>query len=59
MKRLNKVMRVAAIVLMGACVGSGLAAFMRGDMNSALLMTALSMLNLMSVVLFVITDRED
>lgn len=59
MKRLNKVMRAAGIVLMGACLGSGLASFMKGDMNTACLMAALSMLNLMSFVLFVITDQED
>lgn len=59
MKRLNKVMRAAGIVLMGACVGSGLANFMKGNIKASLLMAALSMLNLMAFVLLVIIDQED
>ena len=59
MKRLNKVMRAAGIVLMGACVGSGLVSFMKGNMNTACLMAVLSMMNLMAFVLLVIIDQED
>ena len=54
-----KVMRIMASIFLGLCVGTGLASLMKGDTSSAVLMALMSVINLISVTLFIITDRED
>lgn len=58
MKKLNRVMRVFGVTITGACVGNGIAAFVRGDMFSVFLMATLVLMNLTAIVLLIITDME-
>ena len=58
MKTLNRVMRVVGGTITGACVGNGIAAFVRGDMFSVFLMATLVLMNLTAIVLLIITDMK-
>ncbi|MBO7423601.1 MAG: hypothetical protein J6T99_09500 [Oscillospiraceae bacterium] len=58
MKNLRTILKIIGAVLMGACVGTGLANFMKGDQADALMMAMLSVINLGAVLTLVLLEDE-